>query len=540
MNLKQIIEQLRQNEVVDEQHLAQLNDLSHLSNPSLRALEQSLVASFNGLDASLPPNADDADEDVVANMALVASAIDEVRAEIAKRPNAQQIVASLADRVRGSHQPASQGSTKPVAPSVADIAARRPARYAPRIDTPAAPTQEIVTASGRELGGADDIVEEFREQLKHLRLARAPQGGEDRVVVASIRSEIDDARRFGTDPYENMRLAREQTEALVASGGICAPVAAYYDVLTVSTPARPVRDALPQFGADRGGIRFIAPPKIADAMPGTSVWTATNDANPTNPATKPRVTLVCGTQQEVLVDAVTQRVRFGNFNERTHPEMVAAFLELLAAAHARTAERRLLDRIAALSVAVTEARVLGVSRDILDTYARLSAAYRSRNRMDDDARLQAMLPSWLRTAMVADLYKQLPGDGSIGEARQAIDAAFRELALDVTWYLDSETADAGPPAEVDQIWPAQGAGAGLSWKGQAIGYLFARGSFLFLDGGLLDLGIVRDSTLNSTNDAESFAETFEAVAFLGVEALKVTSTVCVSGHSTAAATVACA
>ena len=30
-----------------------------------------------------------------------------------------------------------------------------------------------------------------------------------------------------------------------------------------------------------------------------------------------------------------------------------------------------------------------------------------------------------------------------------------------------------------------------------------------------DLGVVRDSVLNATNDAELFAETFEAAVFLG-------------------------
>jgi hypothetical protein len=59
-------------------------------------------------------------------------------------------------------------------------------------------------------------------------------------------------------------------------------------------------------------------------------------------------------------------------------------------------------------------------------------------------------------------------------------------------------------------------------------FLFPPGSWLFLDGGELDLGIVRDSTLSATNDFESFAETWEAAAFVGSESLAVTSTVCPS------------
>ena len=45
--------------------------------------------------------------------------------------------------------------------------------------------------------------------------------------------------------------------------------------------------------------------------------------------------------------------------------------------------------------------------------------------------------------------------------------------------------------------------------------LFPEGTFLHLDGGTLELGIVRDSTLNSTNDYQVFGETFENVARIG-------------------------
>ena len=37
------------------------------------------------------------------------------------------------------------------------------------------------------------------------------------------------------------------------------------------------------------------------------------------------------------------------------------------------------------------------------------------------------------------------------------------------------------------------------------------GTMVFLDGGTLELGIVRDSALNSTNDYQIFAESFEDV-----------------------------
>lgn len=67
--------------------------------------------------------------------------------------------------------------------------------------------------------------------------------------------------------------------------------------------------------------------------------------------------------------------------------------------------------------------------------------------------------------------------------------------------------------------------------------LYPEGSWLFLDGGTLDLGFVRDSTLNSTNDYQVFAETFEAVALVGVESLALTMDLCPSGAGSATASI---
>ena len=66
-------------------------------------------------------------------------------------------------------------------------------------------------------------------------------------------------------------------------------------------------------------------------------------------------------------------------------------------------------------------------------------------------------------------------------------------------------------------------------------HLFLEGSLQFLDGGELVLGVVRDSTLNQTNDYETFSETFEGLAnrsFAG-GVLQVNSTLAVNGTSSA-------
>ncbi len=48
-----------------------------------------------------------------------------------------------------------------------------------------------------------------------------------------------------------------------------------------------------------------------------------------------------------------------------------------------------------------------------------------------------------------------------------------------------------------------------------VAYVFVEGSMQRLDGGRLDLGVVRDSTLDATNDYETFVEVFETVVSRG-------------------------
>ena len=101
--------------------------------------------------------------------------------------------------------------------------------------------------------------------------------------------------------------------------------------------------------------------------------------------------------------------------------------------------------------------------------------------------------------------------------------------MSISFYLDSPTGEG-------QIFGAQGTGPVLDFPDTVVWYIFPEGSFLFLDGGTLELGIVRDSTLNNTNDYRIFGESFEQVAFVGPESLEIESTVCPTGETGPTAT----
>ena len=85
-----------------------------------------------------------------------------------------------------------------------------------------------------------------------------------------------------------------------------------------------------------------------------------------------------------------------------------------------------------------------------------------------------------------------------------------------------------------QFYAAQSASAVLqSFPTMMAWNLFVEGSIQFLDGGRLDLGVVRDSTLDATNDYETFIETFENIADRGfaASAYAIQTTICPNGGS---------
>jgi hypothetical protein len=189
--------------------------------------------------------------------------------------------------------------------------------------------------------------------------------------------------------------------------------------------------------------------------------------------------------------------------------------------HAREAEQDLLSKISAGSTAVTSGTLLGFGRDFLVTVRKAAAAYRSRHRLDVNTRLKAFIPSWVADAMAADLAVAMPGDGTLNVSRSEIEGYLASLNVDMVATPDAT------------VFGSQGATGLLEFPDSFVWYLFAEGTFLFLDGGTLDLGIIRDSSLVGTNDYKMFVETFEGIAKVGIESLAITQTVNVNGVAAA-------
>lgn len=618
-------------------------DLSSLTDDELAALEAELVAAF----AEAAPTATTAEQ--AAQLSSLADSIDGVRAEATARAEAAaqvaDSVASLSARVLGQDEgdegdtedddeddeaegegdegegtpgtPEVEPGTAPANPtpdpnpetgeapaptaraasgrsraSLAAVGSRIPAAARPR---PAAPVGRVsITASadipgvplGQRLNNLRDVAEAMLARRRELGSGMGPA---DRVPVAQFRVDIPEERQLhvGDSAEVNMaKVSRFSTDqGLVAAGGLCAPVAGYYDQMVIAGAHRPVRGALPTFGAERGGIRFNPPPKLSQITQGVGVVTIGQDASGVSvtdgattsgsatvtsataaftaadvgrtisgagipagstitavgsgtsvtisqlaTATATGVTITvgrgskatfvvtCPAITEVDVQAIYTSAQFGNFLQRTFPEQVEAWTQLLLALSARTAETALLDGIAANSTAVTAAGLVGGARDLLARIGQAAAGYRSRNRMLPDAPLTALLPQWLFDMAQADLARTFSDEpGLIAVAKAEYEAFLRARNVNVSWYSDSKTGGS-------QIIGAQAAGVLNQFPAISYLYLFAEGTFLRLDAGTLDLGLVRDSALNANNNFRMFSELFENVAYVGVESLEIALT----------------
>lgn len=378
--------------------------------------------------------------------------------------------------------------------------------------------------AGAELPDMGAVVDAMTVKVNSMRNLTGGNG--EQVVVASLQSSAMDSRPELTlipgDPDGNAKKIRAVTsdpEALTAAAnGWCAPRTPRYEVYGVGSTDRPVRDSLPGFNADRGGIIFPEPPTLRyPTDDGIGIWEFVDDAweaedvpgGTTHADTKVIFEVECGEEGTADLYAITTQLKFTNMLARAFPEWVRRNTELAMIAQARTADTVLLTKMfaTATDVPLDPSPSLGAARDTLVSFALIGESYRNRHRMGASERIDVWAPAWLLTAMALDLMLQSPGD-KITDAKAEANGYLQDAGVDVTWFIDDVIGD-------NQLITAKAALPATA------SVLFAsKGTFLGLNGGTLDLGVVRDATLVGQNKYIEFAETFEGVANIGVEALR--------------------
>jgi hypothetical protein len=414
----------------------------------------------------------------------------------------------------------------------------------------AAGLDAVGLGTGSTIEAPRQLGEAFGSRIDSIRRGHGSGADGEHLTVATVRTAYPEDRVLRQGAVDtnttNVRNATSReslvaagqavaaTGTIVAAGGLCGPVEQLNDVPVIGSVARPVRDALANFGADRGGVKWREHLSFGDFADAIGFWSMADDeaaaaASDTDPYTgpeKPCAEVLCPDEAEAYVEAITLCLKFRNVSARFDPEGTAANISAAQIAHARVAENRLLSQIGALSTTVTGAEVLGAMRDLLTWLDQLLAQYRSFYRLDDAIALRCVLPAWVRNLLRADLTRGMAGDlDAIAVADARIAGWFQTRGVNVTWHLDGLPARVAAAGVAPAI-PAQAygaftpAGAVAAFPASIEALLWVEGDMLHLDGGTLDLGVVRDSTLNQRNEYKTFSESWEGVAHRGVEAIR--------------------
>lgn len=425
------------------------------------------------------------------------------------------------------------------------LARRRPRSAAPPEDQDGVARIEFAAdvpglRAGDRAQGMADVNRAIRRRFEAFGRSKAMR--EEQIPVATIFRDFPEDRRLvdgaGRLLAPDAAAERVQTvlaagldnyrtggrTALPAAGGLCVPPTPIYTVSTLGEQSRPIRDtALASFQLTRGAVVSIAPPVLTQVAGAVSLWTMQDDVDALDPEgpTKPCDRIECGNPRETEMEAFVKCLTFGNIMARTFSEWVDAWSQLVMVAQDRFAEQRLFQQIVALSTQVSlETTVYSATRDLLDVLDRAAWGMRSRHRVGRTYPFRAILPDILHGIMRTDIARSLPG-GSPGQnlvtADAELDRFFESRNINVTWSPDLVVVG------------AQGATALADWPPAVPYAIYPEGTHLHLDAGELDLGLQRDPALNERNDAQVFAETFEAVHMLGVESIAGTVNVCPSG-----------
>lgn len=351
----------------------------------------------------------------------------------------------------------------------------------------------IVASSG--VPGFDTGKELSREELGQALHAKARglRDGSDAVLVASINNTSPSNNVSNVLDDEGILKAWSEAhdvDSMVASGGWCAPSETIYDFVC-DYEAMPETLDLPSITSTRGGIRFPESPLLSAVFNDVNsgfTWLESDDVAAATPGgpTKPCFKIPCPAFDEVRLQAQGICVTAGNLTDRAFPELTSRYIDLVMKAHAHRMNGLTIAKVVAASTAHTPT----VDTDLGATESTFGVAEFLINQFRDvyfagaDFILEGVLPRWARAVIRRDIARRNGLDSFLQVSNADIEASFAEIGARVQFVSNYQPLASGAvqyPTTVELL-------------------LYPAGAHTRLDGGSLDLGVVRDSTLNATND----------------------------------------
>lgn len=454
-----------------------------------------------------------------------------VDAEAIAQATAQGVTAALSsfmmDRRGGAVRP--EEIARRATASLAETARHAPA--------PKVPAQRLaVTASvdipgverGGQLTSLDALTDVVNRKSKSMPVTR---GNPNHQLVASIRNDFEHTLDDRTSPSQVQELLNyltgpDKQAALVAGGGWCAPSEIRYDFFNIACSSGLID--LPTMGITRGGIQFPVSPSLADtvnsiAFGGFAVtfdgdsnpwlWTEDDDiAAATGSPTKPCVRVPCPDFSEERLECYGICLSAGNLANDAYPEATQHMIRLLMAAHDHAINARLISLMVAGSSAVTSisggAATDAAAPRLYNAVGLAAADYRERYGMCLDDVLEVVFPAWVREVIRGDLAWKA-GVELPAVTNAEIDSYFTARNVRVQWVDDWQVRGAGQFGNATAM---------TAWPTTVDFLLYAAGTFVHGNGMSLDLGVVRDSVLNETNDHTAlWSEECHLIARVGHE-----------------------
>lgn len=544
-----------------EQILSAETDEARREAFALVDLDQTEVAMTEAANGIL--TSDDESADTMEALAAIADALDHLRVERAGRLAAtterSDQLAALAARVNGDEpeaeteveateavdgeetlatetteaaveetEPDPQPEPEPAVAPRPSLAALR--RAAPAEAKPAPEPTSVVTVRasmdvpgfrpGHDFGDMREIAAALIARQEALGKVRGGNISTEKIPVVQF-SYMDQLKMVTEDRMMNglMLMDAGKADALTASGGFCAPSQIVYDFVKVNKPTDLAQDFLPVVGAPRGSIEYPDSPDIRDAF-SDNVTRSYSNQDDIDAENKLTAVIACPSFNTCTVGAQYVILQFGNFGTRAYPEWVEHWVGLSMDAHAHKVSEKLISQMVALSsVAVAVGPNAGATSTLISNLAMAAADFRHDLRMGRDAPLDVVLPSWTQDLVQSDMARARKGQPSetLSISDPTIDGWISNLDLNVHYVEDWQDID-GSASTGASTWPL-----GLDFL------LYPPGTFVKLDMGTLDLGVVRDSTLNATNDYNIFVESFESVCKPGIESRLYSVSICANG-----------
>jgi hypothetical protein len=512
----------------------------------LAALEAALVAEF---DALLDAGSTD-----VAEMTKIAEAVEAVRAESQRRIDAAEQIAALAEKVRPAvvatedeDEDETEDDTEaeaaeveveivaeeiPTQPDAAEaeeiteerelvtasanpkaLSAKAVKAHTPEIDAPAPTGPTVVITAAADVpgfAGGSDLDTTSLARAMHAK-ARTLSNGSGRVPVATIDLGIE--HKMTTDLANNIAILEEVTKpsALTASGW-CAPSTNLYTLFGVDAGDGLID--LPTVQVSRGGLNVPDYLGLGDAE--GALWTWTEDSRDEEEE-KQCLYIPCPDFTDYRLVAEGLCVTAGNLTDRAFPELTRRLISLAINAHLHRLSAAIINDIANTAVGVNVGAINSTAAGSLLSAIDLQVMdYRSQHRMSVNAILEAVFPLWTKAMIRSDLALR-HGAELTNVTDAVVDAHFAARGVRAQFVHDYQPLYDGGPAAT--AWPA------------ALEFLlFPAGGYVRGDGGTIDLGVVRDSVLNATNDfTAAWTEQLYLVAQLGPDAREVEVIIDVDG-----------